>query len=184
MEANDNDHDSTFGGDRESLLSSSTTLSSSVTRYHYEHGRRYHAYQAGKYYFPNDEKELKRMDIEHYNQKLQMDGRLFACPIAQENVYEVLDLGTGTGMWAIEMADTFPSAQVLGIDLSPVQPCWVPPNCKFEVDDFELDWYVKSWRVVMLVQVVTVVDTVSQAVWRQSLRSHSRTLSSRLSFRS
>lgn len=40
----------------------------------------------------------------------------------------------------IEMADEYPSAQVLGIDLSPEQPTWVPPNCKFEVDDFELEW--------------------------------------------
>lgn len=24
--------------------------------------------------------------------------------------------------------------------MSPIQPGWVPPNCKFEVDDFEADW--------------------------------------------
>lgn len=44
------------------------------------------------------------------------------------------------GKRCIEMADEYPSAQVLGIDLSPEQPTWVPPNCKFEVDDFELEW--------------------------------------------
>jgi len=44
------------------------------------------------------------------------------------------------GRRCIEMADEYPSAQVLGIDLSPEQPTWVPPNCKFEVDDFELEW--------------------------------------------
>jgi len=27
-----------------------------------------------------------------------------------------------------------------GNDLSPIQPDWVPPNCRFEVDDFEEDW--------------------------------------------
>lgn len=34
----------------------------------------------------------------------------------------------------------FPSAQVIGTDLSPIQPQWVPPNCQFEVDDFESPW--------------------------------------------
>ncbi|KAK7416936.1 hypothetical protein QQZ08_011826 [Neonectria magnoliae] len=47
------------------------------------------------------------------------------------------DLGTGTGLWAIEVGDKFPSAQVLGLDLSPIQPVWVPSNVKFLVDDFD-----------------------------------------------
>lgn len=120
MEADEHEHDSTFGGDRESLASSSTSLRSAVTKYQFEHGRRYHGYQAGKYLFTNDEQEQERMDIEHHNQKLQMDGRLFLCPLV-EDPQEILDLGTGTGIWCIEMADEYPNCQVLGTDLSPVQ---------------------------------------------------------------
>ncbi|KAH8887868.1 S-adenosyl-L-methionine-dependent methyltransferase, partial [Thozetella sp. PMI_491] len=33
-----------------------------------------------------------------------------------------------------------PSAEVVGTDLSPIQPDFVPANCKFEVDDAEDDW--------------------------------------------
>jgi hypothetical protein len=29
---------------------------------------------------------------------------------------------------------------VLGIDFTPIQPDWVPPNLKFVVDDIEDDW--------------------------------------------
>lgn len=73
MEADEqHEHDSTFGGDRQSVASSSNSLESSVTDYPYEFGRRYHAYQAGKYLYPNDEKELNRLDIEHHNQLIQL----------------------------------------------------------------------------------------------------------------
>lgn len=36
--------------------------------------------------------------------------------------------------------DTYPSAEVTGLDLSPIQPVWVPPNVKFLVDDVEDTW--------------------------------------------
>ncbi|KAI8252236.1 Secondary metabolism regulator LAE1 [Colletotrichum sp. SAR11_239] len=39
-----------------------------------------------------------------------------------------------------DFADEFPSAQVTGVDISPIQPGWVPPNCKFQVDDIEQPW--------------------------------------------
>lgn len=29
-----------------------------------------------------------------------------------------------------DFADEFPSAEVIGTDLSPIQPSWVPPNLK------------------------------------------------------
>ena len=52
----------------------------------------------------------------------------------------MLDLGTGTGCWAVEFAERFPDAEVIGNDLSPIQPAWVWPNLRFEVDDVELEW--------------------------------------------
>jgi SAM-dependent methyltransferase len=38
------------------------------------------------------------------------------------------------------MADEYPSARVTGVDLSPIQPTFVPPNCTFEVDDMTMPW--------------------------------------------
>ena len=42
--------------------------------------------------------------------------------------------------WAIDFADTHPNCEVLGTDLSPIQPSKVPPNCSFIVDDAGKDW--------------------------------------------
>lgn len=63
----------------------------------------------------------------------------FFAPV-EKNVHNVLDLGTGTEIWAVEFANQYPEVNVSGTDLSPIQPSLVPPNCKFIVDDFEDDW--------------------------------------------
>ncbi|KXT06230.1 hypothetical protein AC579_2611 [Pseudocercospora musae] len=146
------DQDSAFGGTA-SLADSTTSITSSIRdsvfNYQFEHGRRYHAFQAGKYIFPNDEQEMERMDIEHHNQKLQMNGHLFLCPLVDEPT-DILDLGTGTGIWCIDMADKYPDCQLIGTDLSPVQPSWTPPNCRFEIDDFDKEWTFGSDRFDMI----------------------------------
>ncbi|KAG6108501.1 hypothetical protein E4U13_006409 [Claviceps humidiphila] len=49
----------------------------------------------------------------------------------------VLDLGTGTGRWCIELADVYPNSIFEGMDLSPIQPDRVPENVSFVVDDVE-----------------------------------------------
>ena len=38
------------------------------------------------------------------------------------------------------MGDKFPSSTVLGIDESPIQPLWLPPNVIFEIDDVTKRW--------------------------------------------
>lgn len=49
---------------------------------------------------------------------LTLRDRLFLAPV--EEPRHILDLGTGTGTWAIDVADKFEDADVLGIDLTPV----------------------------------------------------------------
>ncbi|TIC99305.1 Secondary metabolism regulator LAE1 [Colletotrichum higginsianum] len=55
-------------------------------------------------------------------------------------VGRVLDLGTGSGIWAIDFGDDNPGADVTGVDLSASQPEFVPPNVRFEIDDVEEPW--------------------------------------------
>ena len=69
-----------------------------------------------------------------------LGGALYLSLIPKTGELSVLDVGTGTGIWAIEFAEEHPTARVLGTDLSPIQPEWVPTNCKFEVDNAEADW--------------------------------------------
>ncbi|KAH7399842.1 SAM dependent methyltransferase [Cadophora sp. MPI-SDFR-AT-0126] len=67
-----------------------------------------------------------------------LKGELYLAPVV--NPQRILDVGTGTGIWAIDVAEKHPEADVKGIDVSPIQPTWIPPNCRFELDDFNLEW--------------------------------------------
>ncbi|KAF2013866.1 S-adenosyl-L-methionine-dependent methyltransferase [Aaosphaeria arxii CBS 175.79] len=121
-------------------VSFTTSCNSAITKYPFENGRRYHAFKSGSYPLPNDELELDRLNVVHHMLKKALDDRLFLAPVAADTIHRVLDLGTGTGIWTVEMADKYPQAEFLGNDLSPLQPAWVPPNVRFEVDDIESGW--------------------------------------------
>ncbi|KIW07998.1 uncharacterized protein PV09_00944 [Verruconis gallopava] len=132
----ENDTDSTFGHDS---ASSTQSMRPSQWDYTYENGRRYHSYGSTPYFSPNDEPENDRLDICAHMFSLLMDGELHYAPIGNDP-QRILDLGTGTGIWAIDMADKYPSAFVIGNDISPVQTNVIPPNLQFEVDDIEQEW--------------------------------------------
>ncbi|KAK2775292.1 methyltransferase domain-containing protein [Colletotrichum kahawae] len=122
------------------MSSYTRSITSSVFDYPVEYGRRYHAYRQGAYAFPNDEPELNRLDLAHVLMFKSIGYRLYLAPIRPETTQRILDIGTGTGIWAIQMADLFPHAEVIGTDLSAVQPEWLPSNVKFIIDDVESAW--------------------------------------------
>ncbi|KAK4494688.1 hypothetical protein PRZ48_014044 [Zasmidium cellare] len=115
-----------------------TSLSSSVSDFKWVNGRRFHSYREGSYQFPNDEKEQDRLDLFHALFTECLHGKLFLAPV--QDPRRILDIGTGTGIWAMEVGDKYENAQVVANDLSPIQPQWVPPNLQFEVDDIESQW--------------------------------------------
>ncbi|KAJ4304068.1 hypothetical protein N0V88_001677 [Collariella sp. IMI 366227] len=66
------------------------------------------------------EPEQERLDMTHAMMVKGIGEKLFLCPIDTEKMRRVLD--------------------VIGNDLSPIQPPWVPPNVSFLVDDVESPW--------------------------------------------
>lgn len=123
------------------FFSTSTSITSSVRHFDFENGRRYHAYRQGAYLLPNDDAEQEREDIKHATVLNVCGGKLHFAPIPESGSdTRILDIGTGTGIWCVEMGDRFPSAQITGVDLSPIQPDWVPPNVHFIIDDIESEW--------------------------------------------
>ncbi|KAI1342281.1 S-adenosyl-L-methionine-dependent methyltransferase [Xylariaceae sp. FL0016] len=124
-----------------SIRSSTMSVDSAVYHYIEENGRTYHRYKEGRYFLPNDLAEQERLDLQHELFVITINGRHHLAPIP-ENPGRVLDLATGTGIWAVEFAANHPESTVIGTDLSPIQPAYLPENCSFEIDDAEDEW---SW---------------------------------------
>lgn len=68
------------------------------------------------YNLPRDVEEMSRLDFQHYLFRAALQGNYLA-PLHQPR--SILDVGTGTGRWAREMAVEFPQANVVGLDIKP-----------------------------------------------------------------
>ncbi|KAF2459535.1 S-adenosyl-L-methionine-dependent methyltransferase [Lineolata rhizophorae] len=136
--------DSEPDSDSASILSSTKSCNESIYNYIKENGRTYHSYCAGSYPYPNDDPELERQDLQYEILKVLFGGRNFFAPL--DNPKDILDIGCGTGKWAIEMGCYFPNSRVTGIDLTPCQPVDdLPRNVRFIIDDAnQEDWLVRA----------------------------------------
>ncbi|KAH6987061.1 S-adenosyl-L-methionine-dependent methyltransferase [Ilyonectria destructans] len=135
LEADVGDNDSAIGVTDDEI--STASLRSSILEYHMRDGRGYHRDE--KYFLPSDKHESERLDLQNHHLLLTFGGKKYFAPYA-DTAKRVLDIGTGTGVWAIDFADDHPHAEVFGVDIAAIQPSFVPPNCTFEVDDVEKDW--------------------------------------------
>lgn len=123
------------------MQGSTHSLSSSIFQYRYENGHRYH--RDGHSLLPNDETEQNRLDLQHHIFRLLLDGELTYTKLPQ-TFHRVLDIGTGTGIWAMDLGDCLPSASIIGVDQCPIQPAWVPSNVSFEIDDVNKPWLYET----------------------------------------
>ncbi|KAH8658147.1 S-adenosyl-L-methionine-dependent methyltransferase [Xylariales sp. PMI_506] len=106
-----------------------------------ESGRTYTSYKGdtSAYLLPNDPAEQDRLDMQHAMITYLLDGRLVLAPLPRAPRL-VLDVATGTGIWALEFARANPSSFVVGTDIARIQPAPDVPNCLFERIDCEEDW--------------------------------------------
>lgn len=113
------------------------------------------------------------------------ENPLFQAPIGrhEEEELHILDIGTGKGTWAVEVADMLPNSQssrvpeypiysptvhagtVRGVDLYPPPVTWTPPNCILEVDDVLQEWL---WREPFdLIHMRIMLGSFDQSEWQR-----------------
>lgn len=88
---------------------------------------------------PNDDEEQIRLAVTHQAFLSVLGGQLtlMHTPLSTKRI---LDIGTGTGEWAVAMGERFPDAEIIATDIGVCQPTDVPQNVFFEVDDAEEEW--------------------------------------------
>lgn len=102
-----------------------------------ENGRRY---CSNTYFMPADDVEQTRLAVVHQAYLLILGGQLTLASVPKA-AERILDLGTGTGDWAIAIAERFPEAEVTATDIATAfQPSSAPPNLFFEFDDAQDEW--------------------------------------------
>ena len=116
---------------------STKSITGSLIEEHFENGRRY---CSETYFMPNDEAEQTRLAIAHQAYLPALDNQLTVALIPR-SAKRILDIGTGTGDWAIAIAERFPKAEIIATDITnALQPASAPPNVFFELDDAQNEW--------------------------------------------
>ncbi|KAI1811752.1 methyltransferase LaeA [Poronia punctata] len=123
-------------------------------------GRFYGTYRPGRYLLPCDNLEDDRLDIMHkfhlvarHHETGRLKG-LVSKPLPEHP--KVLDLGCGTGIWAIELADRLGGTgdyQIEGWDLNMNQPEAIPPGVSFRRFDVEEPWEYTEWSSYDLIHM-------------------------------
>ncbi|KAL7918229.1 S-adenosyl-L-methionine-dependent methyltransferase [Trichoderma austrokoningii] len=125
----------------------------------HEYGHVYHG--SGRMVTPNDRHENERQGYQHELFTLCLGGALTFTKLPLERLepdlphFHILDVGCGGGHWAMEMAQSSPLVDVLGIELSSANlPKEVPPNLTFEIADAAEDWPPRLYDFIHLRNLV------------------------------
>ncbi|KAF2767849.1 S-adenosyl-L-methionine-dependent methyltransferase [Teratosphaeria nubilosa] len=84
------------------------------------HTPTYHTDKRAQYILPNSAIEQNRLEVQARHLSNIMGGELVHAPLDPSSIQRALDIGCGTGIVTNYLARQYPSAQAIGLDLSPV----------------------------------------------------------------
>ncbi|KAF7351063.1 Methyltransferase str2 [Mycena sanguinolenta] len=82
------------------------------------------------YVLVNDDAEWARLDAMHNGIAAFLKNELTPAPLGQPR--KILEIGAGSGAWAIQAAKLYPEAEVLAVDMNPLPSRPLPPNVSYQ----------------------------------------------------
>ncbi|KAF7723939.1 hypothetical protein EC973_001511 [Apophysomyces ossiformis] len=86
--------------------------------------RVYHDVETSTYWLPKDEEEQERLTVQHLAIKELYNGNVLSRTpefVDLEKGCDVLDIGCGSGMWAMDMGMAYPNSKFTGVDIADVR---------------------------------------------------------------
>ncbi|KAF2656936.1 methyltransferase GliN [Lophiostoma macrostomum CBS 122681] len=87
--------------------------------------------------------EYGRLRRQHLLHKTVMGNKLIRVPLPTQDKIQILDSGTGDGIWMLDAADEYPNAMFVGADIQPrhfEQIKNLPPSITFKVQNLLDNW--------------------------------------------
>ncbi|KAF7361658.1 Methyltransferase str2 [Mycena venus] len=84
----------------------------------------------GEYVLGVSEAEWDRLDAQSNGMDNFLDNKL--CPEDIGQPRKILEIGAGSGAWAIRAAKQYPDAEVLAVDMNPLPARPLPPNLQYQ----------------------------------------------------
>ncbi|KAJ7619886.1 S-adenosyl-L-methionine-dependent methyltransferase [Mycena rosella] len=105
--------------------------------------RKHQAYPGSQYALPTDQAENDR--LQHQSLKKLFENRILLAPVDLEANDQVLEIGTGPGLWMLDLAGSVhPSVSMVGVDIeSRLFPTHHPENLDFRIEsvtNLPSDW--------------------------------------------
>ncbi|RMD43009.1 hypothetical protein DV735_g2156, partial [Chaetothyriales sp. CBS 134920] len=160
------DQDYVEQADEPAVDDSVSGLSIASTRWNYflEHGRWYQDYHSTGYAFPQDDGSLRN---EGWTQLLMLylfDNKHFVAPVDASKLRNVLDVGTGHGLWPENVADAYSDCHIIALDTLPKTT--VHPNITFQIMDISQEWIFDNEDLRFdLIHLRTLFGTLSSSIW-------------------
>ncbi|KAJ7172243.1 S-adenosyl-L-methionine-dependent methyltransferase [Mycena filopes] len=98
--------------------------------------RTYQAFPGSKYALPSDEIERQRLVLQHKTLRTIFGDKILFAPVTLGKDDKVLDVGTGSGVWILDLATSVDSSvSMTGVDIEPrLFPPSPPKNFDFRIE--------------------------------------------------
>ncbi|RIB25446.1 S-adenosyl-L-methionine-dependent methyltransferase [Gigaspora rosea] len=108
----------------------SVNSQSSKTEFLYADNRRFNNVKDVIYPLPDSEEESDRLRSQHFMFRYFWQSNFFAPieHILSKPGSKILDVGCGAASWSFDMAISYPSTDVIGLDMTPLQTTQIKPK--------------------------------------------------------